>query len=111
MRSCLLTGAVTHGSHKTCSDWAKMKTCSHNHEPLSPAHCGVESAHLVLRLQRDQLTNSTEGKGQSEDFLFGDVGGKLTQVKDPGRDALSTLRNTQPISAIHCTQKQAGKSW
>lgn len=30
----------------------------------------------------------------------------MPQVKDPTRDALSTLRNTQPVSAIHCAQKQ-----
>lgn len=66
-------------------------------------------SYLVFGLQRYQLANSAERKRQSEHFLFRDVGGKLTQVKDPRRDALSALRNTQPISAIHCGQTQRQK--
>lgn len=62
------------------------------------------STDLVLGLQRDQLTDSAKRKRKSEHFLFRDVSRKLPQVKDPRWDALSTLRNTQPISAIHCGQ-------
>lgn len=60
--------------------------------------------HLVFGLQCDQLVNSAEGQRQSKYFLFRDVSRKLTQVKHPRWDTLSTLRNTRPISAIHCGQ-------